>query len=181
MFSSYQRINNISAFASSCLMTLLVVISIVSYAQLWTIGEPDGRIEVKPMNVVKAISRPYSRKEQEVAWFRFDVQADLNSLFTWNTKQLFVYVVAEYTNQKGFSNEVVIWDRIVRRKRDSKLMIEAARAKYPIRDPSLSFKNSSDVHFTLRYNVMPWIGALTYGTGAQLTEPVPFAKVQSRV
>ncbi|CAE6360506.1 unnamed protein product [Rhizoctonia solani] len=157
MFSSYQRINNISAFASSCLMTLLVVISMVSYVQLWTIGEPDGRLEVKPMNVVKAISRPYSRKEQEVAWFRFDVQA------------------------VQFSNEVVVWDRIVRRKRDSKLMIEAARAKYPIRDPSLSFRNSSDVHFTLRYNVMPWIGVLTYGTGAKLTEPVPFAKAQSRV
>ncbi|CAE6413290.1 unnamed protein product [Rhizoctonia solani] len=181
MFSSYQRINNISAFASSCLMTLLVFISIVSYAQLWTIGEPDGRLQVKPMNVVKAISRPYSRKEQEVAWFRFDVKADLDSLFNWNTKQLFVYVVAEYTNQKGFSNEVVIWDRIVRRKRDSKLNIEAARAKYPIRDPSLSFRNSSDVNFTLRYNIMPWIGALTYGTGAKVNEPVPFAKVQSRV
>lgn len=24
---------------------------------------------------VKAISRPYSKKEQEIAWFRFDVQA----------------------------------------------------------------------------------------------------------
>ncbi|CAE6397680.1 unnamed protein product [Rhizoctonia solani] len=133
------------------------------------------------MNVVKAISRPYSKKEQEIAWFRFDVQADLNPLFTWNTKQLFVYIVAEYTNQKGFANEVVVWDRIVRRKRDSKLNIETARAKYPIRDPSLSFRNSTDVHFTMRYNVMPWIGGLTYGTGAKINEPVSFAKVQSRV
>ena len=162
-------------------MTLLVLISIAGYAQLWSIGEPEGRIEVKPMNVVKAISRPYSRKEQEIAWFRFDVQADLSPLFTWNTKQLFVYVVAEYTNQKGFVNEVVMWDRIVRRKRDGKLNIEAARAKYPIRDPSLSFKNATAVDFTLRYNVMPWIGALTTGTSARINEPVAFAKAQSRV
>lgn len=29
--------------------------------------------------------------------------ADLSSLFNWNTKQLFVYLEAEYTNAKGVS------------------------------------------------------------------------------
>lgn len=38
------------------------------------------------------------------------------------------------------NNEVVMWDRIVRRKRDAKLNIESARAKYPLRDPSLTFR-----------------------------------------
>jgi signal peptidase complex subunit 3 len=28
---------------------------------------------------------------------------DLSSLFNWNTKQLFVYLEAEYTNAKGVS------------------------------------------------------------------------------
>ena len=31
---------------------------------------------------------------------------DLSSLFTWNTKQLFVYMVAEYTNEKGVSTRL---------------------------------------------------------------------------
>jgi hypothetical protein len=51
MYSSYQRINNISAFVSSCLMGLLVAISVTSYAQLWSIGEPVGSLSVKPMGV----------------------------------------------------------------------------------------------------------------------------------
>ncbi|KAG9125460.1 hypothetical protein FRC07_007502 [Ceratobasidium sp. 392] len=181
MYSTYQRVNNISAFVSSCLMGLLVAISVVSYVQIWSIGEPSGRLDVKPMGVQRAISRPYSRKEQDIAFYRFDVQADLTPLFTWNTKQLFVYIIADYTNEKGISNEVVLWDRIVRRKRDSKLNIESARGRYSLKDPSLTFRNASPANFTLKYNVMPWIGALTYGAAAQSTKPVPFARVKTSV
>lgn len=39
-------------------MTMLVAISIVSYIQLWTIGEPTGRLEVKPMNVQVFVFSP---------------------------------------------------------------------------------------------------------------------------
>ncbi|KAF8597499.1 signal peptidase 22 kDa subunit [Ceratobasidium sp. AG-I] len=179
MYSTYQRVNNISAFVSSCLMCMLVAISVASYAQLWSIGEPSGRLEVKTTNIVRGVSRAYSKKEQDVAFFRFDAQADLSSLFTWNTKQLFVYMVAEYTNEKGMNNEVVMWDRIVRRKRDAKLNIESARAKYPLRDPSLTFRGASPANFTLKYNVMPWIGGLTYGIAAKVGEPVQFAQAQA--
>ncbi|QRV94342.1 SPC22 domain-containing protein [Ceratobasidium sp. AG-Ba] len=181
MYSTYQRINNISAFVSSCLMGLLVAISVVSYIQLSVIGEPTGRLEVKPMGVQRAVSRPYSRKEQDIAFYRFDVQADLSQLFTWNTKQLFVYIIADYTNEKGISNEVVLWDRIVRRKRDARLNLESARGRYALRDPSLTFRNASPANFTLKYNVMPWIGGLTYGTAGQGSKPVPFARVKSSV
>jgi signal peptidase complex subunit 3 len=60
-------------------------------------------------------------------------------LFHWNTKQLFIYITAEYNNPDGVSiyfpivgalgfqhlwdlqtrNEAVMWDRIVRRKEDA--------------------------------------------------------------
>ncbi|KAG8678890.1 hypothetical protein FRC08_017399, partial [Ceratobasidium sp. 394] len=104
-------------------MGLVVAISIVSYIQLWSIGEPGGRLGVKSLGVQRAVSRPYN----------------LTPLFTWNTKQLFVYIIADCTNEKRITNEVVLWDRIVRRKRDTKLNIESARGRYSLKDPSLTF------------------------------------------
>jgi hypothetical protein len=51
---------------------------------------------------------------------RFSLSADLSSLFTWNTKQVFVYVSASWPNStlgddgKGeLVNEAVIWDSII--------------------------------------------------------------------
>lgn len=34
------------------------------------------------------------------------VDADLTSVFNWNVKQLFVYVVAEYTGESGVSLDI---------------------------------------------------------------------------
>jgi signal peptidase complex subunit 3 len=69
----------------------------------------------------------YSTKKEEYASIRFSLDADLSSLFTWNTKQVFVYVSASWpanttTTTVGDTelglesedeNEAVIWDTII--------------------------------------------------------------------
>jgi hypothetical protein len=66
----------------------------------------------------------YSTKKEEHANIRFSLNADLSSLFTWNTKQVFVYVSAVWSSNATTSrdlesgpaaeqNEVVIWDTII--------------------------------------------------------------------
>lgn len=67
------------------------------------------------------------------------VPADLTPLFNWNTKQLFLYLQAEYNDAKGTKNEVVIWDRIVRNKEDANLAIQG-RNKYAFRNLATTFK-----------------------------------------
>lgn len=80
------------------------------------------------MQTTRVKGRPhyYSTKKEEYAIIKFSLDADLSSLFTWNTKQLFVYVTAEWpappptgsgsdsdsitTNQ---TNKAVIWDAII--------------------------------------------------------------------
>lgn len=47
---------------------------------------------------------------------KFSLEADLQSLFTWNTKQVFVYVTAEWPDSQSTTNgtnEAVIWDSII--------------------------------------------------------------------
>lgn len=67
----------------------------------------------------------YSKKEEQYANIRFSLDADLSSLFNWNTKQVFVYVTAVWPSdaasgalddleagEKAY-NEAVIWDTII--------------------------------------------------------------------
>ena len=82
-----------------------------------------------------------------------------------------------------------MWDRIVRRKEDA-LIDVVAPPKYPLRGVRYSFKcvssfgvrdgladiicrKSSSVQFALKYNLMPYVGTLTYGEAAR-TKPEPF-------
>lgn len=81
--------------------------------------------------------------------------ADLRPLFHWNTKQLFVWVEAEFNNTKKVcgptctneptpiipqaENTVIIWDRVVRRKEDADLKV-TGKNKYMLRELTKSFK-----------------------------------------
>jgi signal peptidase complex subunit 3 len=80
------------------------------------------------------------------------LQADLRSTFSWNTKLLFVYLLAEYEtptnalNQVGCvgllqSNclltnpvQVSLWDRIIESKGDAQFALPFVRNKYPLSD-----------------------------------------------
>ena len=69
---------------------------------------------------VKGRPHYYSTKKEEYAIIKFSLDADLSSLFTWNTKQVFVYVTATWPNDNATAvangvpeNEAVIWDEIV--------------------------------------------------------------------
>ncbi|PCH35854.1 signal peptidase subunit [Wolfiporia cocos MD-104 SS10] len=174
MHSLYSRFNNATAFLSSCLMALLAAIALSSF--LFT-ADPKGDIAIGSIQVLPGNARRYANKRQEFAFVNFNVTADLTSLFNWNTKQLFLYVSAEYTNQQGVANEVVIWDQIVHREEDARISV-AGRNKYHFRELSASFRDVSPAFYTLKYNVMPYVGVLTYGEAARTPNPVPFPEQQ---
>ena len=71
-----------------------------------------------PKYSVKGRPHYYSTKKEEYAIIKFSLDADLSSLFTWNTKQLFVYVTAEWPSSSAGggtneTNKAVIWDSII--------------------------------------------------------------------
>ncbi|CCM06107.1 uncharacterized protein FIBRA_08356 [Fibroporia radiculosa] len=195
MHTIYARINNTSAFLSSCVTALLVAIALSSLAFT---ADPKGQLAVASIQVHPGNARRYANKKQEFAFVNFNVSAgthlvmsaravshvhacskpDLSPLFNWNTKQLFLYLSAEYTDKKGVANEVVIWDRIVRRKEDA-LISTTGRNKYVFRELSASFRNIPPANYSLKYNVMPYVGVLTYGEAARTPQPVAFPELQS--
>ena len=49
----------------------------------------------------------------------------------------------------------------------------------PITPANYRFSNVGPATYTLKYNIMPYVGLLTYGEAARTEEPVPFPEVQS--
>ncbi|KQK02536.1 probable signal peptidase complex subunit 3 [Brachypodium distachyon] len=91
----------------------------------------------------------------------FNVSADLESLFTWNTKQVFVFLTAEYENAKNALNQVSLWDRIVPDKDHAKLQVEV-KSKYPLIDQGSSLRGRK-VQLVLHWHIMPNAGVMIRG------------------
>jgi len=75
-----------------------------------------------PLYRVRGRPHYYSSKKEEYAIIKFSLDADLSTLFTWNTKQLFVYITAEWPSTTSYgatitsnatTNQAVIWDSII--------------------------------------------------------------------
>jgi len=79
---------------------------------------PNADVLVNNIQVVRGRPHYYSTKKEEYAHIRFSLDADFSSLFTWNTKQLFVYITATWPSNSTSGaetqlNEAVIWDTII--------------------------------------------------------------------
>ena len=46
------------------------------------------------------------KEKQDLGYLMFDLKADLNPLFNWNAKQLFVFLTAEYETVDNKLNQV---------------------------------------------------------------------------
>merc|ERR1711937_995530 len=70
---------------------------------------------------IKNIQEFESRASRnDVASLNFDLEVDSTSMWNWNVKQLFLYLVAEYETDRNSLNQVVVWDKIVLRKQIDK-------------------------------------------------------------
>ncbi|KAF4597858.1 Signal peptidase subunit 3 [Pleurotus pulmonarius] len=173
MHSIFSRLNNGSSLLSSCLMGLLLAITLSTF--VFT-AEPQGNLTIGSIRVLEGRNPRRYNQKQEVGVVRFNVTADLTPLFHWNTKQIFLYLQAEYNTTEGVQNDVVIWDRIVRRKEDASINV-VAKDKYHLRDVSRTFRGVPHAQYALKYNIMPYVGVLTYGEVARTSEAVAFPKL----
>ncbi|KAI1452915.1 signal peptidase 22 kDa subunit [Annulohypoxylon moriforme] len=118
MYNSLTRIQNVFGFFTT---VAFVVAALIAASDFTAPRTPSATIKPTNVQVVKGRPHYYSSKKEEYAIIKFSLDADLSSLFTWNTKQLFVYVTAEWpappTGADGLAtnqtNRAVIWDSII--------------------------------------------------------------------
>lgn len=71
-----------------------------------------------------------SREKHDLGFITFDLESNLTSLFNWNVKQLFLFLTAEYKTADNVLNQVVLWDKIIRRGENAALDFKNMNTKY---------------------------------------------------
>ncbi|UPK93541.1 hypothetical protein LCI18_004476 [Fusarium solani-melongenae] len=193
MYNSLTRVQNSFGFFTT---VAFVVAAFIAASDLLASRIPStGLISPTNVQVVKGRPHYYSSKKEEYAIIKFSLEADFSSLFTWNTKQLFVYVTAEWPGPGNATNEAVIWDSIItnpsadhlknigpvamkklKRSAEGKsidpsrgiLKLRNQKPKYQITHPSGKVAEKDNVELKVHYNVQPWVGLLTWDQGQDI-------------
>lgn len=183
MFNLVTRAQAVSNHVLTCSIIISALVIISSLVQLY--GADAWSLDTTSITNVKAQalmkgSYHYGAKNgkpKENSLILFDLESDLSPLFNWNTKQVFVYLTAEYPGKSlESSNKVTYWDNIITSKEDAVLKLKSQRSKYSVWDVEDSFR-SRDAVLSLEWNIQPHIGPLIYGSTVA-TEPFTFAEVK---
>ncbi|KAF2170775.1 hypothetical protein M409DRAFT_35854 [Zasmidium cellare ATCC 36951] len=114
MHSSLVRIQNVFGFFTSVAFAVAAAIAI---SVILSPQSPSASLELKKVKVAKGRPHYYSTKREEYAHITFTLDADLTSLFNWNTKQIFLWVSASYPSPNNHPatppSEAIIWDAII--------------------------------------------------------------------
>ncbi|KAJ2766394.1 Signal peptidase complex subunit [Coemansia nantahalensis] len=160
MYNLLQRLSGVLSFAVSVLMALTVLIAVT------TPLIPSSPTHAVALHGVKTTTgRPMdpfdkTSRAAEHARLTFDVDADLTSMFNWNTKLLFAYIAVEFEAPGFETNKVVIWDRIIRNPRQAKLRLRRHHNKYSLRNFGLTFEGVEAANLTLYINPVPYLGLM---------------------
>ena len=89
-------------------MSVLAALTFLCFLSTFLMVDYCAEAEIGTVNVVVKHVSDYSasREKNDLGFLTFDLQADLNPLFNWNVKQLFLYLTAEYATPKNAVNQV---------------------------------------------------------------------------
>lgn len=151
MHSVSSRLNAALTFfgTTAALLACLVALTDV-------VHKSDPPVEVQ-LKEVKRFSTLRGKHDQAV--LSMSLRADLRSAFSWNTKQLFVYLQAEYATPTNQLNQISLWDTIIQRREDAVLDVRSLRQEYPLLDQGRHLRDTP-LNLTLVWNVMPKVGYL---------------------
>lgn len=159
MHTVWVRLNAVVFFGLSALLgfSVLAAVSKIGHANRHV---PD--VKTLKLNKLKSLK---SHNKVDRALLSFDLDVDLNPAFHWNIKQLFVYVVAEYSTARNPRNQIVLWDKIVEASDppEAKVIVQNnIFVKYALIDQGKDLRGE-DVRLQLMWDHMPLTGTLYMG------------------
>uniref|UniRef100_A0A2P2MRQ8 Signal peptidase complex subunit 3 n=1 Tax=Rhizophora mucronata TaxID=61149 RepID=A0A2P2MRQ8_RHIMU len=150
MHSFGYRANALLTFAVTI---LALMCAMASLSDNLNSSSPSSQIQILNINWFQ--KQPNGNDEVSLT---MNITADLQSLFTWNTKQVFVFVAAEYETSKNTLNQVSLWDAIIPAKEHAKFWVQTAN-KYRFVDQGSNLR-SKEFNLTLHWHVMPKTGKM---------------------
>ncbi|XP_074278735.1 signal peptidase complex subunit 3A-like [Silene latifolia] len=153
MHSIGYRANSLLTLAVTILAFLCIFASFSD-----TLSRPNPTVDIK---VVSFDGFMKSKDGDDGVSMTLKVEANLSSLFTWNTKQVFAFVAAEYETPQNSVNQISVWDHIIESKKDADIQV-TFRNKYPIFDQGSNLRGT-EFNLTLHWHVMPKTGMMFTG------------------
>ncbi|XP_021898875.1 signal peptidase complex subunit 3B, partial [Carica papaya] len=150
MHSFGYRANALLTFAVTILAFMCAIASLSD-----NLNSPSPSAEIQILNVNWFQKQPHGNDEVSLT---LNITADLQSLFTWNTKQLFIFVAAEYETPKNSMNQVSLWDAIIPAKEHAQFWIQTSN-KYRFVDQGHNLRGK-EFNLTLHWHVMPKTGKM---------------------
>nr|CDS32113.1 signal peptidase complex subunit 3 [Hymenolepis microstoma] len=156
MHSVFARISALSALTGSTMSALMIATFLSTVFIDKTIPAEMGVSNVF-VQVAEDFTASYPTRN-DLGRLRMDIQADVSSLFNWNVKQLFVFLAAEYKTPTNEVNQVVLWDKIIRRGENYKIQYKRMNGKYPFFDDGFGLKDNDNVTLKFYWNIIPNAG-----------------------
>lgn len=154
MHSAFVRSTVVFFFALSVLMVAASVCTVVSLVQPYA---GPGAAAVRAARV-EMLLRDHGEGHDK-AMLAVDFDADFAPVFDhWNTRQVYLFLVATHKSGRLGDNRAVLWDKIVETKEEAVLQLKEQR-KYYVQCDDNGLRGS-DVSLTLEWDVMPLVGRL---------------------
>lgn len=150
MHSFWFRLN---ALLTLSVTILAIICALASFSDSFNTPSPTANIQV--LNIHKLSKLSSGNDEVKLT---LNVTADLKSLFTWNTKQVFVFVAAEYETRKNAFNQISLWDAIISSQEHAKFAIRISN-KYKFTDQGRNLLGK-EFNLTLHWHIMPKTGKM---------------------
>jgi len=159
MHTVLSRLNVVFAYCLSVLAAVTFGCFISTYLVL-PFHDPNIDYDVSRQVVKNVRDFTAVRAKNDMGFLKFNLKTDLQPLFNWNVKQLFLYLVAEYETKNNQLNQVVLWDKIIRRGENAYLDLHEMNCKYYFFDDGAGLKDHQNVTLTFSWNSVPNAGIL---------------------
>jgi len=148
MYTAQKRAAALGSLALSAAMCLCAALAVTTFVLPAVVNK--STVQVALLNMYQGIGKrnprlstpqltapykdPFAKQRVEVADLLLDLDADIDGLFHWNTKHVYVSAVIEYVSAKGEFNQAVIWDTVVNRTQSHHLQVKGQKPKYTLVD-----------------------------------------------
>merc|ERR1711916_36885 len=152
MHSLSTRANAVFCFG---LFTLFGLACLNAVTHPFLANSPLGKVS---FNQVKKLQQ-HKPLRSDHALITSDLDVDFSPIWTWNTKQIFLYIYAEYETEDNKLNQVVVYDAIIESKDDTRIKQENMYAKYWLADMGFNLRNR-DITLHIEYDITPITGMI---------------------
>ncbi|KAG1679285.1 hypothetical protein FOA52_009315 [Chlamydomonas sp. UWO 241] len=149
MYSLLHRANAVLTYFGTVCVVLALLTTSTDF-----LHKAEPKISLSLADVKRLYSYQGNRDQAVIT---FNLEADMRSCFSWNTKQLFVFVRAEYFADDGKVHQVSLWDTIIQTKSKAKITLRKHKTKYAFIDHLNDLRNR-EFNLTLVWDVMPRVG-----------------------